>query len=269
MKLGQMGQVEQLPSMLSTTKDLTTIQIKIQQQGEEGHIQEQIQEVKVKTHLIRRIGLFNDLLQFVTEDNNKIIPFPAAYSEVAVIYINFINVHNSNQSYCNILKDIEVSSLLCQALKLCHYLDDTVFLKFLVSGMQSNLTLNDSSPTTVDVTNRECGVGFSKPWSCYHDMITSLPDNLQRDIYLLTPYALIPDCYQNNQSFLELWINTNIEVTSNVTMHMIDNEYISIQHVLNFIIIVTMITKVHVLTFNNLDVNDVLSITTIILLIMV
>ena len=227
-----------LPPVTNTTKDMTTIQIISQQEYK------QIQEVQIETRLIQRIDLFNDMLQCMADGCDKVIPFPPQYSEVAMVYINFINSNYVNQYDCNILKEIEDGNLLCQALKLCHYLDDNYFLKFLVHWMQGNIDVPPSSllqataaaiaaetavttETTIITEINNCASKYRIPikWACHHDMITSLPDNLQRDIYLLTPYALIPDRYQNDESFFDLWVKTNVNTNGCVVMHMIDGAH--------------------------------------------
>jgi hypothetical protein len=184
--------------------------------------------VNVETRLVKRVGLFNDLLQCVGCD--KVITFPPQYSDVAMIYINFISGDHVNKRNCNILKEIEDGNLLPQALKLCHYLDDNYFLKFLVSYMHgvilrpSRIAVCNFIPKHVIVNKR----------SSYQDMISNLPVDLQRDIYLLCPFVFAPIQYQNSQAFFESWIELNVK-TSNETVksgseaticHMIDNEYL-------------------------------------------
>jgi len=62
------------------TQDMTIIQI----YTTDGH---HIKDVKVETNLVNGISLFNDLLTCSNQD--KIIPFPCQYNEVAMLYIGF------------------------------------------------------------------------------------------------------------------------------------------------------------------------------------
>ena len=225
-------EVKQLLPITNTTLDMTTIQITTQKQNQEQEQeqeQEQIHGVHVETRRIKRISLFDDLLQYVVDDDNKVIPFPPEYSDVAMIYINFLKEGYVNQHNFNMLQDIQHNNLLYQALKLCHYLDDIDFLKFLVNLMRGSLPSHNLPSTVPDdhpPTPKYKKVYVQQSCSSYYNMVITLPENLQRDIYLLTPYALIPECYQNDTCFFELWVKTNFKAGSNVINHVIDNEYI-------------------------------------------
>jgi len=168
---------------------------------EEGHKEDNVNEVQIATNMLTRIGLFNDLINCCSNEHNK-IPFPSQYSDIAMIYINFIN--NLNR---NILQDIECGNLLPQALKLCHYLDDGVFLKFLVNYMHGNIT----RPSRVAVCNFIPRHTITNSWSSYNDMIATLPDNLQTEIYLLSPFIFAPAGLQNSQAFINSWIKVNVD----------------------------------------------------------
>ena len=173
-----------------------------------------VRSIQVTTAVLTRVGLFNDLINccyYNNNNNNNTVPFPTAYTDVAMVYINFINGNYNNNLDCSILVDMESGNLLLQALKLCHYLDDDVFLRFLINYMHGNIV----RPSRVAVCNYIPKFNITNSWSSYADMIAGLPSDLQIDIYLLSPFTLIPKVFQINPTFMNTWIKTNINIVNN------------------------------------------------------
>jgi len=199
-----------------------------------------IVQAQVPIHVLREIRFFNDLLECCNlDDNDEIwLPFPDQYNDVAVPYINFINGKYVNEFGNNIFTNIQDGNLLCQTLELCHYLDDNQFLKFLVNGMQHGIHFGVTKPDCTPDCNYNSKCSTVRSWSWYLDMISTLPDNIQWDIHLLSPFTFAPAHYQNNQAFIDMWVKSNItsnvinNITNNVKIdsvivsHIIDNEYI-------------------------------------------
>jgi len=209
--------------VMEPEEDLVTIQI----QTREGYGIQQV-KVEVEIKLLRRIGLFSDMLPLFNP--SRVIPFPSQYSEVAMSYINFINGNYINDSQCTILKDLRDNNLLILALKLCHYLDDNCFLTFLVDYMHGNTPTSNIMSITVDdvIYKHTC----LTTWLQHQHVIDELPTDLQRDIYLLCPFTHVPVRYQSDQNFVKVWFN--IHPSNNcikkgkkvkIVDHVVDDEY--------------------------------------------
>jgi len=170
--------------------------------------QRQVQEVNVETKFLIGNSLFSGMLLF--SSSKQSISFPLEYSNVAMIYINFINGNYTNKITCNILKDIEDNNLLCDASKLCHYVGDIRFLEFLVYYMQGDISPIDDK--TVVISEIPFRSSCLTTWLTYDSIVNNLHDDLQWDIYiyLLSPFTFISISYQSNQSFVKNWTKKNI-----------------------------------------------------------
>jgi hypothetical protein len=168
-----------------------------------------VQEIQIPTKLAKQSGLFKCMID--TFGPEVIISLPSEYNNVVMVYINFLNKNYFNQDVYDIsehIEKIETSNHFCQLLKLCHYVNDDVFLNFLVDYMYGYMS------------------GKSKHWLTYINIINELHDDIKWGIYIRYPFALAPLRFQNNQTFVDEWITHNVEINHFEQNKISDKHYV-------------------------------------------
>ena len=113
---------------------------------------------------------------------DTVLTFPQQYSNVADVYIKFINDDRS----C--IDNIKLPATLKLCFELCHFIGHRQFFNFLMQQLFNT-------------------------WSTIASIINDMNDNLKRDIYLLCPYNFLPIDYQTNLAFLNVWYPNHETIT--------------------------------------------------------
>ena len=138
--------------------------------------------VTANLNAVNRSKLFADIIGGYPDVDS--IPFPAQFNDVLTLYICYTN-DSSSLHYQMLISNVNKTISMKRMYELCHYIDDEVLFKLLMS-----ILLN----------NYKCS---------YDQVINDLNSNIQRDICLCLPYCYVVEPWLSDDNFFKIWYTIN------------------------------------------------------------